>query len=152
MNLSAAAIVVPVDRLDSELFERNNVTVLLAGMSTTDLGAWHFDEFVLDVARYELRSDGVVIPMEPQVFDVMTHLVINHHRLVTKTELFDSVWGGRFVGEAALTSRIKMARRVLGDDGESQRYIRTIRGRGYRFVGTMDECQGNGRLRGGRDC
>jgi pimeloyl-ACP methyl ester carboxylesterase len=63
--------------------------------------------------------------------------VSNHDRFVTKEELFDSVWGGRFVGEAALTSRIKAARRALGDDGESQRYIRTIRGRGYQFVGTI---------------
>lgn len=105
--------------------------------STTESGIWHFDDFVLDAQRYELRHDDVVIPMEPQVFDVMTQLVSNHQRLVTKNELFDTVWGGRFVSEAALTSRIKVARRVLGDDGESQRYIRTVRGRGYRFVGTI---------------
>lgn len=78
-----------------------------------------------------------MVRVEPQVFDVMVHLVGNHHRVVTKEELFDSVWGGRFVGEAALTSRIKAARRALGDDGEAQRYIRTVRGRGYQFVGTL---------------
>jgi pimeloyl-ACP methyl ester carboxylesterase/DNA-binding winged helix-turn-helix (wHTH) protein len=98
---------------------------------------WRFDDFVLDTARYELRRDGDVIRVEPQVFDVMTELVGNHERFVTKEELFDRVWGGRFVGEAALTSRIKAARRALGDDGESQRYIRTVRGRGYQFVGTL---------------
>jgi pimeloyl-ACP methyl ester carboxylesterase/DNA-binding winged helix-turn-helix (wHTH) protein len=98
---------------------------------------WRFDDFVLDTARYELRRDGDVIRVEPQVFDVMTELVGNHERFVTKDELFDRVWGGRFVGEAALTSRIKAARRALGDDGESQRYIRTVRGRGYQFVGTL---------------
>ena len=115
-------------------------------MSSTEQGApesrasgraWRFDEFILDTARYELRHGGEVIRVEPQVFDVMTHLVSHHDRLVTKEELFDTVWGGRFVGEAALTSRIKAARRALGDDGESQRYIRTIRGRGYQFVGTL---------------
>jgi pimeloyl-ACP methyl ester carboxylesterase/DNA-binding winged helix-turn-helix (wHTH) protein len=98
---------------------------------------WRFDDFELDTARYELRGGGTVIRVEPQVFDVMTQLVGNHERLVTKEELFDTVWGGRFVGEAALTSRIKAARRALGDDGESQRYIRTVRGRGYQFVGTL---------------
>ena len=77
-----------------------------------------------------------MIRVEPQVFDVLTQLISNHERFVTKEELFDAVWGGRFVGEAALTSRIKAARRALGDDGESQRYIRTVRGRGYQFVGT----------------
>ena len=105
--------------------------------SVTVSAVWHFDDFVLDLPRYELRRDGAPIRMEPQVFDVMTHLVSNHQRLVTKNELFDTVWGGRFVGEAALTSRIKAARRALGDDGTSQRYIRTVRGRGYQFVGDI---------------
>ncbi|MGV9798029.1 alpha/beta fold hydrolase [Mycobacterium sp. NPDC003449] len=100
--------------------------------------AWRFDDFVLDTGRYELRRDSEVIRVEPQVFDVLTQLVSHHDRFVSKEELFDSVWGGRFVGEAALTSRIKAARRALGDDGESQRYIRTVRGRGYQFVGTID--------------
>jgi pimeloyl-ACP methyl ester carboxylesterase/DNA-binding winged helix-turn-helix (wHTH) protein len=98
---------------------------------------WRFDDFALDTARYELRCGEDVIRVEPQVFDVMTLLISNNDRFVTKEELFDSVWGGRFVGEAALTSRIKAARRALGDDGESQRYIRTVRGRGYQFVGTL---------------
>lgn len=104
-------------------------------MSATDPRAvWRFDGFELDTQRYELRRDGTAIPVEPQVFDVLTQLIINHDRVVTKEQLFDAVWGGRFVGEAALTSRIKAVRRALGDDGESQRYIRTVRGRGYQFV------------------
>lgn len=98
---------------------------------------WRWDDFCLDAARYELRRAGAAIRVEPQVFDVLTQLVSNSERFVSKEELFDSVWGGRFVGEAALTSRIKAARRALGDDGESQRYIRTVRGRGYQFVGRL---------------
>jgi pimeloyl-ACP methyl ester carboxylesterase/DNA-binding winged helix-turn-helix (wHTH) protein len=113
------------------------VTLSASESTPTASGVWRFDGFVLDTQRYELRSDGDVIRVEPQVFDVLTQLVSNHHRFVSKEELFDSVWGGRFVGEAALTSRIKAARRALGDDGESQRYIRTVRGRGYQFVGTL---------------
>ena len=98
---------------------------------------WRFDGFVLDTQRYELRHGDEVVRVEPQVFDVLTQLVSNRERCVTKEELFDAVWGGRFVGEAALTSRIKAARRALGDDGESQRFIRTVRGRGYQFVATV---------------
>jgi pimeloyl-ACP methyl ester carboxylesterase/DNA-binding winged helix-turn-helix (wHTH) protein len=98
---------------------------------------WRFGQFVLDTQRYELRSGAELIRVEPQVFDVLTQLVRNAHRFVSKEELFESVWGGRFVTEAALTSRIKAARRALGDDGESQRFIRTVRGRGYQFVGTL---------------
>ncbi|MGE2833382.1 alpha/beta fold hydrolase [Mycobacterium sp. SMC-4] len=98
---------------------------------------WRWDDFVLDTACYELRRADTVIRVEPQVFDVLTQLITHHDRLMSKEELLDSVWGGRFVGEAALTSRIKAARRALGDDGESQRYIRTVRGRGYQFVGRL---------------
>ncbi|ADT99080.1 alpha/beta fold hydrolase [Mycolicibacterium gilvum] len=98
---------------------------------------WRWDDYVLDLGRYELRAGDSVIRVEPQVFDVLTQLVSHHDRCVSKEELFDTVWGGRFVGEAALTSRIKAVRRALGDDGEAQRYIRTVRGRGYRFVGTL---------------
>jgi pimeloyl-ACP methyl ester carboxylesterase/DNA-binding winged helix-turn-helix (wHTH) protein len=112
--------------------------VTVSSPESTPAGrVWRFDDFTLDTARYELRRDGDVIKVEPQVFDVMTLLVSNHDRFVTKEELFDTVWGGRFVGEAALTSRIKAVRHALGDDGESQRYIRTVRGRGYQFVGTI---------------
>ncbi|MCT7660048.1 alpha/beta fold hydrolase [Mycobacterium deserti] len=111
--------------------------VTLSTPEMTPTSVWRFDGFVLDAQRYELRCDDAVIRVEPQVFDVLTQLVSNHHRFVSKEELFDSVWGGRFVGEAALTSRIKAARRALGDNGESQRYIRTVRGRGYQFVGTL---------------
>ncbi len=112
-------------------------SMLPAAAKTTEPQVWRFDDFVLDLPRFELRRNDVAIPMEPQVFDVLIQLVSHHQRVVTKNELFDSVWGGRFVGEAALTSRIKAARRALGDDGETQRYIRTVRGRGYQFVGVL---------------
>ena len=51
----------------------------------------------------------------------------------------DGVWGGRFVSETAVTSRIKQVRRALGDDGHSQRMIRTLHGRGYQFVAAVTE-------------
>lgn len=105
--------------------------------SAIEPAVWCFGDFVLDLPRYELRRDGVSVPVEPQVFDVLTQLVKHHHRVVTKIELFDAVWGGRFVGEAALSSRIKAVRRALGDDGVSQHVIRTVRGRGYQFVGVL---------------
>jgi DNA-binding winged helix-turn-helix (wHTH) protein len=108
-------------------------------MTASVLGpaVWYFGDFVLDLPCFELRRNGASVRVEPQVFDVMTQLVKHHRRVVTKNELFDTVWGGRFVGEAALTSRIKAVRRALGDDGEMQRYIRTVRGRGYQFVGIL---------------
>src|SRR5262249_50183346 len=90
----------------------------------------------LDTRSFELRRAGTadVIPIEPQVFDVLRCLVERAGRAVTKEELLDEVWGTRFVTESALTSRIKDARKSIGDDGRNQRVIRTLHGRGYRFV------------------
>ena len=86
----------------------------------------------------ELSVDGTVIHVEPQVLDVLGHLVAHRDRLVPKTELLDAVWGDQFVSESALTSRVKSARAAIGDDGAAQVLIRTERGRGYRFVGAVE--------------
>jgi predicted ATPase/DNA-binding winged helix-turn-helix (wHTH) protein len=93
-----------------------------------------FGDCELDLDRFELRRDGVRVPMEPQVFDVLAYLAERRSRLVRKEELLDEIWGDRFVSESALTSRIKAARQATGDDGDAQRIIRTVRGRGYMFV------------------
>ena len=96
------------------------------------------DGLVLDTARFELRRDGRPVPVEPQTFDVLSYLLSHRERVVSKEELMDAVWGGRFVTEAAVTSRIKQARRAMGDDGRDQRLIRTVHGRGYRFVADVN--------------
>jgi pimeloyl-ACP methyl ester carboxylesterase/DNA-binding winged helix-turn-helix (wHTH) protein len=93
-----------------------------------------FGDGEVDTVTFELRRAGVAVNVEPQVFDVLVVLVTHRDRVVTKEELLDEVWGDRFVSESALTSRIKDARRAVGDDGHRQAVIRTIRGRGYRFV------------------
>ncbi len=91
-----------------------------------------------DPALFEVRRAGVPVPLEPQAFDVLAYLVSHRDRVVAKEELMDTVWGGRFVSETAVTSRIKQVRRALGDDGHSQRMIRTLHGRGYRFVAPVE--------------
>ena len=103
-----------------------------------------FDGCELDVQRLELRRDGQGVAVEPQVFDVLVYLLRHRDRVVSKEELLDEVWGDRFVSESALTSRIKAARRAIGDDGASQRIIRTLHGRGYRFVADVDELPPSG--------
>ena len=100
---------------------------------------YEFEDFELDTDAFELRRAGEPVRVERQVFDVLLHLVRHRDRVVTKEELLDEVWGDRFVSESALTSRLKAARRALGDDGRRQRCIRTVHGRGYRFVAPTDE-------------
>jgi DNA-binding winged helix-turn-helix (wHTH) protein len=103
---------------------------------------WRIGEAEIDVDRREVRRAGAQVAVEPQVFDVLVHLVEHRDRVVTKEELLDTIWGDRFVSESALTSRVKAARRAIGDDGRSQRLIRTHHGRGYRFVGDVEALEG----------
>jgi pimeloyl-ACP methyl ester carboxylesterase len=98
-----------------------------------------FGDRELDTDTFELRYAGVAVNVAPQVFDVLTYLVSHRDRVVTKEELLDEVWGDRFVSESALTSRIKDARRAVGDHGYRQAVIRTVHGRGYRFVASIEE-------------
>ncbi|MBE0609996.1 MAG: alpha/beta fold hydrolase [Dehalococcoidia bacterium] len=98
---------------------------------------YRFDEFELDLRLFELRHNGAACSIEPQVFDVLSYLVRNHDRMVPKDELIEHVWPEKYVSEAALASRVMAARKVLGDTGREQRYIKTIHGRGFRFVGNV---------------
>ncbi|MDQ4142984.1 MAG: AAA family ATPase [Actinomycetota bacterium] len=98
-----------------------------------------FEDFELDRELYELRRNGERISLEPQVFEVIVYLLRHRDRVVSKQELFENVWKTRFVTESALTSRIKAARRALDDGGREQRLIGTIHGRGYRFLGKVQE-------------
>ena len=100
-------------------------------------GVVRFGDCELDMARFELRRGGAPVAVEPQVLELIAHLARNPGRLVTKDELIEKVWGGRIVSDAALSSRIKSARRAIGDDGASQRLIKTVHGRGVRFFGEI---------------
>ena len=95
---------------------------------------YQFGAFELDVATIELRADGKLCSLEPQVFALLALLVENRDRVVSKEEIIEKVWDGRIVSDAAIASRVKSARQALGDDGRSQRFIRTLHRRGFRFV------------------
>ncbi len=98
-----------------------------------------FGDCEVDVDCRELRRAGKVTHVEPQVFDLLVHLVTHRDRAVSKDELFHAVWNDRFVSEATLSSRISAARRAIGDDGEAQTYLRTVPRHGFRFVGAVEE-------------
>lgn len=95
---------------------------------------YQFDQFELDHDKAELRSGGVAIHLEPQVYALLALLIQNRDRLVSKDEIIDKVWGGRFISESAVSSRVKSLRHALCDDGTEQRVIKTIHARGFRFV------------------
>ncbi|HEY1804776.1 MAG TPA: winged helix-turn-helix domain-containing tetratricopeptide repeat protein [Terracidiphilus sp.] len=100
-----------------------------------------FENFILDTERRELLRGDELRSMEPQVFDLIEHLVRNRGRVVSKDDMISSVWNGRIVSDATLASRISAARSVLGDNGREQRVIRTMIGKGVRFVADVQERQ-----------
>ncbi|HUI94908.1 MAG TPA: winged helix-turn-helix domain-containing tetratricopeptide repeat protein [Xanthobacteraceae bacterium] len=104
-----------------------------------------FADHTLDTAKRELRHGSLAVAVEPQVFDLLVHLVENRDRVVSKDDLIASVWGGRIVSDSTLTSRINAARRALGDSGEAQKLIRTIARKGLRFVADVRTRADDGR-------
>lgn len=93
-----------------------------------------FDQFTLDIERGLLSEAGRDVAIEPRAFALLVFLVVNRDRMVTKDEIIEKLWDGRIVSEAAIATVIKTTRKVLGDDGVTQKYIRTVRGRGVRFA------------------
>jgi TolB-like protein len=98
---------------------------------------YRFDDFELDDGRFELRRAGAVQHVEPLVFDLILFLARNPGRILGRDEMVDAVWQGRVVTEATIASCIKSARRAPGDSGDSQNYIRTVRGRGLEFTANV---------------
>ncbi|WP_046869514.1 winged helix-turn-helix domain-containing protein [Microvirga massiliensis] len=98
-----------------------------------------FDDFVLDPDRRQLRRAGDPIELEPQVFDLLVFLVRTRDRVASRDDLLEAVWHGRIVSESTLSSRINAARTAIGDNGTTQRLIRTLPRKGVRFVGDVRE-------------
>ena len=95
---------------------------------------YSFGSIELDLAKVELRDNGEPRPVEPQVFALIAYLAEHRDRMVSRDELFEKLWEGKVVSDSALSSRIKSARRAVGDDGRAQAIIKTVHGQGLRFV------------------
>src|SRR5712691_7195713 len=98
-----------------------------------------FGDYALDADRRELWRGSELVPVEPQVFDLLLHLIRNRDHVVSKDDLLAAVWNGRIVSESTLGNRINAARRAIGDSGEQQKFIRTVPRRGIRFVDGVRE-------------
>lgn len=93
-----------------------------------------FEKFSLDPDKFELKKEGKLVSLEPQVFLLLKLLVENSDRMISKDEIIREIWDGKFVTDASISNRIKFARIAVGDDGKSQNIIRTVHGQGFRFV------------------
>ncbi len=95
---------------------------------------WHFGPFELDLQAQRLRREGQVLPITHKAFALLAALVQRPATLMTKAELFSTVWAGRVVTDGALSRAVRELRLVLGDDAAHPRYIQTAHGLGLRFV------------------
>jgi DNA-binding winged helix-turn-helix (wHTH) protein/tetratricopeptide (TPR) repeat protein len=136
-------------RLEDALFFRHEVPyfhfappwLTVRARGALDL-LYIFDKYVLDPDRRELRFGTGAVAMEPQVFDLLVHLVRRREHVVSRDELIEQIWGGRIVSESALSTRITAVRSAIGDNGTEQRLIKTFPRKGVRFVGEVrEECR-----------
>ena len=104
-----------------------------------DISVISFDEFQIDTARGELRRSGQVVPLEPQVLDLISYLAKHPGKIITRDDLIEHVWAGRIVSDSAISTRINAARAALGDNGQTQKLIKTIPRRGFRFEGIIND-------------
>ena len=100
-----------------------------------------FENYTLDAERRELRCGADAVSITPQVFDILSYLIRNRERVVSKEDLIGAVWNGRIVSDAALTTRLNAVRVAIDDTGEKQRLVKTLPRKGFRFVGTVREVE-----------
>jgi len=102
---------------------------------------YKFENYTLDTERRELRCNGIIQSVEPQVLDLLHFLIKNCDRVVSRENIFQAVWRGRIVSDEVLSTRINAARKAIGDDGTQQRLIKTLRANGFRFIGAVREAK-----------
>jgi DNA-binding winged helix-turn-helix (wHTH) protein len=98
-----------------------------------------FGDYALDTTLYELRHVGEPCKMEPRVFNVLAYLIQHRDHVVSREELLEHLWPGVFISESLLNNCIMEARKAVADNGQVQRVIRTVHGRGYRFIAPLTE-------------
>jgi DNA-binding winged helix-turn-helix (wHTH) protein len=100
-----------------------------------------FGPFEVNTSSGELRKNGIRVRLSPQPFQILLALVARPGHLLTREQLRLEIWGeGTFVDfEHSLSAAVNRLRQALGDSAENPRYIETLSGRGYRFIGALEQ-------------
>ncbi len=108
-------------------------------MSSRVNNFFEFGDFRLEAENRTLWRDNAVVPLSPKSLELLQLLIERRGQIVTKQEIFDSVWAGTFVEDGVLTQNIYTLRSKLGLDEEGRQFIETVPRRGYRFAGHLKE-------------
>jgi DNA-binding winged helix-turn-helix (wHTH) protein len=106
---------------------------------------YRFADFTLDPGTRQLLWNDAEVHLAPKAFDLLVMLAANRARAVSKEELQQRLWPSTFVEETNLATLIAEVRRALRDSAANPRFVRTIYGFGYRFVGELIEDAGASR-------
>lgn len=98
-------------------------------------------EFTVDSDTRQLVKGDEEIHVSPKAFALLCMLLARRPGVVTKRELFGTIWPNTFVAEANLNVIVGEVRRALGDDSRAPRFIRTVHGVGYAFSGEATEVE-----------
>lgn len=96
-------------------------------------------DLVLDPGKHEVRRGNERIALPRLSYRLLQVLAEAAPNVVSADELIEKVWSGRVVSPETLTQRIKLVRRVLGDDASAPRYVGLVRGEGYRMLADVRE-------------
>lgn len=99
---------------------------------------WAFHGYTLNADRAELNGPDGPVHIERSPLNVLIYLIENADRVISKDELIETVWDGRIVSDTTISTAVKHARKAVGDNGTAQSVIRTVHGRGFRFVAQLD--------------
>jgi DNA-binding winged helix-turn-helix (wHTH) protein len=100
-----------------------------------------FGEFSLDEDRRQVFRGTEPVSLEPKAYELLTLLVARRPKALSKAQIREVLWPGTFVSESSLTRLVNDVRSALGDHAVQPRFIRTLRGFGYAFCGTVGDGQ-----------
>ena len=107
-------------------------------MTSLQSPVFEFEGYRLDVSKRSLTGPGgEPLKLLPKAFDILTYLIENSSRVVSKDELMSEIWPDTTVEENNLTQNVSSLRRAFGEKPYENRFISTIPGRGYRFVASV---------------
>ena len=107
--------------------------------SPTQPSRLRVDDLIVDLERRSVSRGAEPLDLTDRSFRLLETLIRNAPDVVSKDQLITEVWDDAVVSDETLAQRVRLLRQSLGDDSQQPRYVASVRGRGYRLVGSLAE-------------